>query len=126
MPEIESESKLKPSRRLERQATRKRQPQNVRLGVFLSANDADQLDQEAEGNGLSMSSYLRILISCGRKVIMAEAEARDAEAAEARRQPPKDSFEHARRLAEEAELRRHQGDAQAKALARSTVRDGRR
>ena len=37
-----------PSRRVERQASRKRPPQNVRLGVFLSAEDADQLDREAD------------------------------------------------------------------------------
>ena len=43
----------KPSRRVERQASRKRPPQNVRLGVFLSAEDADQLDREAESNQMS-------------------------------------------------------------------------
>ena len=48
----------KPSRRVERQASRKRPPQNVRLGVFLSAEDADQLDREAESNQMSVSNYL--------------------------------------------------------------------
>ena len=70
----------KPSRRVERQASRKRPPQNVRLGVFLSAEDADQLDREAESNQMSVSNYLRILISSGRQALLAEAEARAAEA----------------------------------------------
>ena len=69
-----------PSRRVERQASRKRPPQNVRLGVFLSAEDADQLDREAESNQMSVSNYLRILISSGRQALLAEAEARAAEA----------------------------------------------
>ena len=83
MPEIESSSK--PSQRLERQAARKRQPQNVRLGLFLTEADADVLDSEAAENGLSVSSYLRILVSRGRRELLAEAEVR---AAGGRRGPP--------------------------------------
>ena len=59
MPRDESESK--PSRRVARRAARKKQPMNVRLGVFLSQKDADILDEEAEFNELSVSAYLRRL-----------------------------------------------------------------
>ena len=109
----------KPSRRVERQASRKRPPQNVRLGVFLSAEDADQLDREAESNQMSVSNYLRILISSGRQALLAEAEARAAEAraaeAEALRLQPQE------RKAQEAKLLSQRDRAQAAAIRRSTI-----
>ena len=94
MPQDESESKL--SRRVARRAARKKQPQNVRLGIFLTENDANALDLEAAENGLSVSSYLRILVSRGRRELLVEAEVRAAEAAEATtrsRTPQQDAFE---------------------------------
>ena len=108
----------KPSRRVERQASRKRPPQNVRLGCFLSADDADQLDAEAEENGLSVSAYLRILISRGRQVLMAEAESRAAEAEALRLQPQEEA---AQRKAQEAKLLSERDRAQAAAIRRSTI-----
>ena len=104
----------KPSRRVERQASRKRPPQNVRLGVFLSAEDADQLDREAESNQMSVSNYLRILISSGRQALLAEAEARAAEAEALRLQPQE-------RKVQEAKLLTEQDRAQAAAIRRSTI-----
>ena len=90
----------KPSRRVERQASRKRPPQNVRLGCFLSADDADQLDREAESNQMSVSNYLRILISSGRQALLAEAEARAAEAEALRLQPQERKAQEAKLLSE--------------------------
>ena len=95
MPPEESESK--PSRRAARQASRKRQPQNVRLGIFLTEADADTLDEEANANALSVSAYLRILVARGRQALLAEAE-------EARR------------------LIGWRDEAQAKAIRRGTIR----
>ena len=112
----------KPSRRVERQGKRTRQPRNVRLGVFLTASDADTLDQEAQSNGLSVSAYLSRLLAKGRQALISESEARAAEAEARRRRPPENSFEHAVRLAEEEELRRRQGDANARLIAATTVR----
>ena len=123
MPEIESSSK--PSQRLERQAARKRQPQNVRLGLFLTEADADVLDSEAAENGLSVSSYLRILVSRGRRELLAEAEVRAAGAAEARQRPPKDSFEAAVRKAEERKLKDQQAESASRAIRRGSIRETR-
>ena len=108
----------KPSRRVERQASRKRPPQNVRLGVFLSAEDADQLDREAESNQMSVSNYLRILISSGRQALLAEAEARAAEAEALRLQPQEEA---AQRKAQEAKLLSERDRAQTAAICRSTI-----
>ena len=125
MPQDESESK--PSRRLARRAARKKPPMSVRLGVFLSPNDADILDEEAEANGLSVSAYLRRLISRGRQALMADEEARAAEATTRSRTPQQDAFEATLRKAEEDRLLAQRDHAQSKALRRSTlmVRDGR-
>ena len=106
----------KPSRRVERQASRKRPPQNVRLGVFLSAEDADQLDREAESNQMSVSNYLRILISSGRQALLAEARAAEAEAL--RLQPQEEA---AQRKAQEAKLLSERDRAQTAAICRSTI-----
>ena len=59
----------KPSRRVERQASRKRPPQNVRLGCFLSADDADQFDAEAEENGLSVQKSVAVEVQNGRRLL---------------------------------------------------------
>ena len=56
------------------QASRKSQPQNVRLGIFLTEADSGTLDEEANANALSVSAYLRILVARGRQALLAEAE----------------------------------------------------
>ena len=96
------------------QRSHRKWPQNVRLGVFLSAEDADQLDREAESNQMSVSNYLRILISSGRQALLAEAEARAAEAEALRLQPQE-------RKAQEAKLLSERDRAQAAAIRRSTI-----
>lgn len=115
MPRDESESK--PSRRVARRAARKKQPMNVRLGVFLSQKDADILDEEAEFNELSVSAYLRRLISRGRRELMAEA----AEA-ETLRVQPKDALAAARAKSEEdRRLTGWRDSAQSRAIRRGTI-----
>ena len=116
MPE---ESESKPSRRATRQAARKKQPTSARLSVFVTEATANEMDREAEFNKLSISEYLRILISRGRWEIKAEAEARAAEAASAQ---PEDALAAARRKAEEdRRLVGWRDSAQSKALRRGTL-----
>ena len=119
MPE---ESESKSSRRVERQSARKKQPQNVRLGIFLTESDADSLDVEAAENGLSVSAYLRILVARGHKELKAEAVARAAEAETRSRMPsPQDALAAARRKAEEDRLQGDRDRATSKAIRRGTV-----
>ena len=115
MPPEESESK--PSRRAARQATRKRQPQNVRLGIFLTEADADTLDEEANANGLSVSGYLRILVARGRQALLAESEE-----ARSGTPSPQDALAAPHRKAEEdRRLIGWRDKAQAKAIRRGTI-----
>ena len=115
MPQDEPESKT--SRRAARRAARKKQPQNVRLGIFLTEADADVLDSEADENGLSVSAYLRILVARGHKELMSEEEARAAEA-RSRTPSPQDALAAA---SEKARLTGWRDSAQSKALRRGTL-----
>ena len=72
------------------------------------------MDREAESNQMSVSNYLRILISSGRQALLAEAEARAAEAEALRLQPQE-------RKAQEAKLLSERDRAQAAAIRRSTI-----